>query len=170
MTSRVDPEDRVKYTLITNLRLVTVGDIQMHLAAVLIEDGQYYDFGDVCRIRGFGRDPAWSVFTLHVDRKKQWPLEIVREKSALGGYKGISLFYWKRAIVLADGTRLTLHTETPQTGEAGDFEPGLDIYRQSGGPVETVWRELSECTNRYCVTPYRPYLRWGPPMAEAKQQ
>lgn len=50
-----------KYTLITNLRYVTIGEVRTYTNALLLSDAR-----GQCGLRGFGVDPTWGTFDVTV--------------------------------------------------------------------------------------------------------
>lgn len=151
-----------RYVLITNLRTVVIGNVEMHAYALLLEDHPA-TFGDGPdrRIRGFGTDPAWPVFCVRgipsiefelVDASGG-PIMITDSKP-----EGRPLFSGAIMQIADGGPRLDLILS--------DHERAFDVQRFEGrsanSPITKVWAKLPGLVAKFWDAPNMPGLTWGP--------
>lgn len=155
--------DNAKYTLITNINFVQNGNIRMESHALLIEEGISVFGEESPRLRGFGTDPAWPVFTHFLDRSLHFPValrEAVGSNAVMLGHDGTMK-------PLFGGAVLRLGEQSEYFLQVDDERCAIDVVEYPKGiDIDEVWRDLVRKTARYCRTPYMPTLQWGPPNPE----
>lgn len=149
-----------KYILITNLDFVSIRDVCLHCAALVLQhDGLPARWRT--QLRGFGYDPSWPVFEMGapgmaysiVPAVNAWaytmpngPKEAPKPLSGGGTIK----------IEGDDRPELELH----YTLSDPDF--ALDVIAIEGTlddhPIRNVWTELAERVERYYMPPAIPTL------------
>jgi hypothetical protein len=153
-----------KYTLITNLRTVqpmnadgSTQPLRMDAYALLLE--QDYDAvigdGPDYRMRGFGADPAWPVFSYWLTEKSfPYMLDPIQGNSMFlqGDGKLRPLFSGYR-LALGDGQSFALWTE--------NNEHELEITEFEGSILQ-VWDVLREKVRSHWTAPNFPNLQYMP--------
>lgn len=184
-------KNNTKYTLLTNLDFVQTGDLRLQCNALLIEEG-CEDLPGMSvnnRLRGFGSDPAWPVFT-------QWfkPITVSRNGAAVPDDD--TPFYTFEHGIKSDGAQFLSHDGTMRplfqgtnlimTGAMPDSslqrygyflqlskdEHPLDVHFHPNSNIREIWEVLNRKTAEYWHMPYMPMLNYGPPeqILELKQQ
>lgn len=157
-----------KMTLITNVSFVQIGykgegNYRLDAHAVLIEENFKSMFSNdkkESRIRGFGTDGAWTVFT-HYNIKLPWKLSEEgnsRNQIAFLDSKTNDLkpLFTGHTLTLGDGKILYLNIEnTAFAMDVKEFDDILD-----------VWRVLPEKVSYYWQAPNIPSIIWGPARRE----
>lgn len=169
-----------KYTLLTNLEFVQTGDLRLQCSALLIEEG-CEDLPGMSvnnRLRGFGPDPAWPVFTQWFKPDVDTPFyvfehgaksENVITRSNAG--KERPLFQGTNLIM----TGATLGGSLQRYGyflQLSKAEKPLDVHFHPNSNICEVWEVLNQKTAEYWSMPHMPLLNYGPPAAilELKRQ
>lgn len=152
-------------TLLTNIRFVQYGDIRMDCSAVVLEWNHKALFdGRESRIRGFGPDGSWPVFTLWLRPDVDYTLSPAEDRSKLmmSGNGDTKPIFSGTRLELADGRALFLQSE--------DHNRPLDVDSSFGDDdYERLWSTLRAKASEYWRAPYMPRLRFDPPMKEQAQ-
>lgn len=152
-----------KYTLITNINFVQNGNIRMEAHALLIEEGVIVFGEESPRLRGFGTDPAWPVFTQYLDRSLHFPVTMREAHSSNAEVLGQD----GTTTPLFGGAVLRLGEQSEYFLQADEIKCDIDVVEYpKGTDIDEVWKDLVRKTARYCHTPYMPTLQWGPPNPE----
>lgn len=143
--------ENAKYTLITNVNFVQNGNIRMEAHALLIEEGITVFGEESPRLRGFGTDPAWSVFTHYLDRSIHFPVTM-REAH---GSNAVMLGQDGATKPLFGGAVLRLGEQSEYFLQVDDGRCAIDVAEYPKcTDIDEVWRDLVRKTARYCHTPY----------------
>jgi len=150
-------------TLVTNLKFVQAEPFRLDCSALIVEENidGIFDHKLYTRIRGFGPDGAWPVFTQWL-KKEQLPVEFVggvsdQSKLMMGEDGNTTPLFSGSMLKLGDGTSYFLQAE--------DGTRPLDIIHNLED-YDLIWRILERKAAEYWRAPYMPSLRWGPPMRE----
>jgi hypothetical protein len=159
-------KEQTKYTLYTNIAFIQQsGDngIRIDCHALLIErDCQTMGIGPANRIRAFGNDPAWQVFT-YWHRKDV--LEVKFESAEdqqhifIGADNKPKPLFTGSHFIITDGPDFFVQSENPS-------QP-LDVFEHAD--IERVWAELEVRCAKYCRTPYMAHSKYGPPGSFVEQ-
>ncbi len=149
-----------KYTLITNIHFVQIGQTRMEARALLIEEGVIVFGEESPRLRGFGTDPAWPVFTHYLGKSIHFPATMRESHSD----NSILLSHDGTTKPLFGGVLLRLGGQSEYFLQVEDDEFPIDIVEYpKGTDIGVVWNDLFQKTARYWHSPYMPSLQWGPP-------
>lgn len=145
-----------KYTLLTNIEFAQFSEAQLRMDcnAILIEEGGEGLFGEPHnRVRGFGMNATWPVFTYWL-KPEALPFEIakVEDKShmMMSGNKAIPVFQGS-LLKFADGKSFFLQCE--------DSSAPLDRL-EGVSEIMEIWRALEMKCSHYWSKPHRPHLLW----------
>ena len=146
-----------KHVLLTNIRAVGYGDLNLDVNAIVISRSFLGNDTDArIQVRGFGPDPGWPVFDLHL-KSIEYELEDVTpvmqredERFFVNGHRQ----YASTKLTLADGTELTLYHEEPE------FELDVQVFEEHRDqrPILKVWDELVRKVAKYWTAPGMPVL------------
>lgn len=159
-TSRPD-----KYVLITNLDYVTIGPVRTHCDALLLDQpGDLSGFGQSCKVRGFGPDPAWDVFDYFLRdlTEVRYTLEGAESQGVqFIGASGVPGPLMRGAILrIEGGPQMDLVTRDSARPLRVEVFEGAREERV----VLRVWEVLKERVRQYRhPDQYMPSLVWGPP-------
>lgn len=153
-------KDTTKYTLLTNIDFVHLLDIGMRLDAhaILIEENVPAIFGEGVyhRMRGFGVDSAWSVFTYWL-KPEQLPYAIVsasdQSKVFLKDDGSTKPLFSGNTLTLADGKQFFLQSQ--------NIERDIDITTRETD-ICKIWEILEEKCQQYWSFPNIPMLHYVP--------
>jgi hypothetical protein len=146
--------DEKKFTLITNIDTATLRhtpQIRLNINALVIEHNveDFFNKGKFnVRVRGFGSDAAWEVFSVWLT-PDNLPFKIVSaedsSKVMLTGGKLTPLF--SGGIITFPGAELALFLNRSNS------EHVLDVQEMTGD-ITRVWGALKALTERYWTAPY----------------
>lgn len=152
-----------KETLLTNLRSVQFGDINLHCHALLLSEGAIGLTLPSYTVRGFGTEAAWEVFHMHFGPDAfPYMLEPFENKmyQLLRDNGRTEPLFSGNILTLANGTKFELYS-------ANNTRP-LDIHVQQHGDICRVWEILAEKTREYWDAPYMPSLSYAPAKIRAR--
>lgn len=149
----------VKHTLFTNIAFVQLqgAKLRMDAYAVLLED-RCLSFGPPgYRIRGFGPDAAWPVFTFWLEKGP-----IVYSVTSAQDNSKVMLkddgttepIFGGSILSIVDGPQFFLQSDNPKRP--------LDVFTNIGD-IEEVWRQLELRVAKYWQMPFMPHSSFGPP-------
>ena len=135
----------MKHILVTNLDYIIVHELMLHVHAMLIDDQSDNPKYKRCTLRGFGTDPSWPVFQIHLKSGSY------TRENAPGGRDTSRSFF-----TFASGGPVLQLIAPPQSPH--DF----DVLEIEGDNIEAVWKELPAKVARYWDGPNMPVLTWTP--------
>ncbi len=149
-----------KYTLITNLQYVSIGEVRTFCYALLVEENEGLSRGSTMfKVRGFGTDPAWPVFDIFL-KNSEYRLADACSPHVFIGCDGemrpMALGY---IMQFKDGPALELVVANPKAHLHEDRFEG-----PSGeSPILRVWAVLPPRVRQFMQQgTYMPSLTWGP--------
>lgn len=156
----MNPDDPVKYIMVTNLDWVTVNGVRTWTKALILEEGPGM-FDKVRRaIRGLGTDPALPVFDLFVPSIEYTLVDAQSNSVIMSDATPEGRPMATGAIMqLKDGPELQLVVR--------DYRKPLDIKTfegtwGDGTLTDRLWAHMESCIPKYWKAPYMPTLVWGP--------
>ena len=153
--------EATKHVLFTNIAFIQLTDspIRLDAHALLIEDGGLGLLGPTHRIRGFGPDSAWPVFTYYLDKGPiEYSVTSAQDKSKvmLKSNGKTEPIFGGSILSIIDGPKFFLQSENSKRP--------LDVWKNVGD-IEEVWRQLEMRVARYWRAPYMPHSSYGPPQS-----
>lgn len=154
--------EKTKYTLLTNIDFVQLQQphipLRLDCHALLIEEGTFGFGGPVNRLRGFGTDGAWPVFSYWLeDGKIEYTLTQKQQdnsKLVLTAEDKLEPLFLGAVLTFGKGPSLFL--------QYSDAKQPIDVHKQTGKVLD-VWSRLFDKTARYWQAPHMPRLIFGPP-------
>ena len=145
--------------MLTNIDFADVNGLRLNCNAVLIEENldDFFGEGACQRIRGFGPDAAWPVFTLWL-KPEQLPFTVTpgedNSKLLMGdGDAPPRPLFSGNLLKFTDGLSIFL--------QASKAQYVLDVYEST--EILNVWDVLDEKVQEYWDAPNMPHLAWYPP-------
>jgi hypothetical protein len=144
-----------KYTLLTNIREIGVGDARIFCRAILLVENGHGMLGTDWRMRGFGTEAAWHNFQIHLE-EKAFPYTLtpfVNEHIILltESRGGIPIFTGN-VLTLNDGRAFPLYSS--------DSDRPIDVHVQYGD-ICKVWEILAIKVIEYWDAPNMPHLTYS---------
>jgi hypothetical protein len=156
----------MKLTLVTNLDFIQMDRLRLDCSALLLEE-QYEGLPGMekqFRIRGFGPDGAWPVFSLWLEPTVTWQIAGSADSSQLAvilGEAGTERPIFSGMILeLSTGLRFFLQIEDNR------FPLDLEDVTTTGFP--DLWAILERKTEEYWRSPNMPKLYWKRPTREPR--